>query len=66
MWCCCEKAGDGVGRVNGDLLLDLRRMKLADEIGHWARRTGLAPPIKLVLAGRPKHDGRAGRSKAGD
>jgi ubiquinone/menaquinone biosynthesis C-methylase UbiE len=35
-------------------------------IDHWARRTGLVPPINLVLAGRPKHDGRAGRSKAGD
>ena len=44
----------------------VRWLKLILAIDHWARRANLIPPINLVLAGRPKHDGRAGRSKAED
>lgn len=32
---------------------------------HWARRTGLVPPINVVLAGRPRNASRDDLSKAG-
>jgi hypothetical protein len=49
------------GSGNSDVLLDLRRLA----VDHYARRAGLVPPINLVLARRPKDQGRDGRSKTG-
>lgn len=40
-------------------------LRFIPAVDHWARQTGLVPPINFVLAGHPKNEGRDGRSKIG-